>query len=72
MKAYGGADVQIHVFLTLSIVRNECSASLSGRFNPTVHVGVQVGWAPEPALIDLEEGSSYSFRDSNPYPSSEL
>jgi hypothetical protein len=32
MKAYGGVDVQIHVFLTTALVEDECSASRPGRF----------------------------------------
>jgi hypothetical protein len=31
MKAYGGVDVYIHIFLTLALVGGECSAS---RFCP--------------------------------------
>jgi hypothetical protein len=58
----------VDVFLTSALVRNEWSASLPGRFTPgeepTVHVGVEAGY-------DLEERSSYDFRDSNPYLSSE-
>jgi hypothetical protein len=29
-----GVDVQIHIFLTLSLVGGECSTSRPGRFNP--------------------------------------
>jgi hypothetical protein len=32
MKAYGGMDVQIHIFLTSAPVRGEWSASRPGRF----------------------------------------
>jgi hypothetical protein len=34
MKAYGGVDVKIHVFLTSALVAGEWSASLSARFIP--------------------------------------
>jgi hypothetical protein len=34
MKAYGGVDVQIHVFLTSELVGGELSASHPGRFTP--------------------------------------
>jgi hypothetical protein len=34
MKTYGGADVQIHVFLTSVLVGGEWLASRPGRFNP--------------------------------------
>jgi hypothetical protein len=34
MKAYGGMDVQIHIFLTSALVRGEWSASRLDRFTP--------------------------------------
>jgi hypothetical protein len=34
MKAYGGVDVQIHIFLTSALVEGEWSASRPGRFTP--------------------------------------
>jgi hypothetical protein len=34
MKAYGGVEVYIHIFLSSSLVGGECSASRSDRFNP--------------------------------------
>jgi hypothetical protein len=34
MKVYGGADVQIHVFLTSTLVGGEWLASRLGRFIP--------------------------------------
>jgi hypothetical protein len=34
MKAYGGVDVWIHVFLTSALVGGEWSASHPGRFIP--------------------------------------
>jgi hypothetical protein len=34
MKTYGGADVQIRVFLTSTLVGGEWTASRPGRFTP--------------------------------------
>jgi hypothetical protein len=34
MKAYGGVDVQIHIFLTSALVGGEWSTSHPGRFTP--------------------------------------
>jgi hypothetical protein len=34
MKAYGGVDVKTHIFLTLTLVGREWSASCPGRFTP--------------------------------------
>jgi hypothetical protein len=34
MKAYGGVDVYIHIFLTLALLGGEWSASRLGRFTP--------------------------------------
>jgi hypothetical protein len=34
MKAYGGVDAQIHIFLTSALVGGEWSASRPGRFTP--------------------------------------
>jgi hypothetical protein len=52
MKAYGGVDVWIHVFLTAALVRGELSASRPGHFTPekelSAPTGKEAGWAPEP------------------------
>jgi hypothetical protein len=52
MKAYGGVDVYIHIFLTSSLVGGEWSASRPGRFTPgkdtPVPIGLEVGWTSEP------------------------
>jgi hypothetical protein len=34
MKAYGGVDVYMHIFLTSALAEGEWSASRPGRFNP--------------------------------------
>jgi hypothetical protein len=34
MKAYGGVDLYIHIFLTSALVGNELSASRPSRFTP--------------------------------------
>jgi hypothetical protein len=58
MKAYGGVDVQIHVFLTSTLVALESSASLPGRLTPgerapgTHWIG---GWVdPRAGLDDIK------------------
>jgi hypothetical protein len=38
MKAYGGVDVQIHIFLTSALVGGERSPSRPGRFIPEERV----------------------------------
>jgi hypothetical protein len=54
MKAYGGVDVQIHIFLTSALVGGERSASRSCRFTPgTNSIGGQVG--PRAGLDDVEK-----------------
>jgi hypothetical protein len=42
MKAYGGVDVQIHIFLTSALVGGEWSASRSGRFTPGKELPVPI------------------------------
>jgi hypothetical protein len=52
MKAYGGVDVSIQVFLTSALAGGEWSASRPGRLTPEerapVPVGWEAGWDPEP------------------------
>jgi hypothetical protein len=49
MKAYGGMDVQIHIFLTSELVGGEWSASRPG----THRIG---GWVdPRAGLYDVEK-----------------
>jgi hypothetical protein len=58
MKAYGGADIEIHSFLTSALVGGEWSASRPGRFTPgeracgTHWIG---GWVePKVGMDDVE------------------
>jgi hypothetical protein len=58
VKAYGGVDVYIHIFLTSALAGGEWSASRPGRFTPaetapgTDWIG---GWVdPRPGLDDVE------------------
>jgi hypothetical protein len=52
MKAYGGLDVYIHVFLTSALVGGELSTSGPGRFTPH-WIGGWVG--PRATLNDVEK-----------------
>jgi hypothetical protein len=51
MKAYGGVDVQINVFLISAQVGGDWSGSRLGSFTseeePLVPIGYEAGWAPE-------------------------
>jgi hypothetical protein len=59
MKAYGGVDVYIHIFLTSALVGGDWSASRPGRFTsgergPGTHwIGGWVG--PRAGLDDMEK-----------------
>jgi hypothetical protein len=55
MKAYGGVDVEIHIFLTSALVGGEWSDSRPGRFTPGTHwIG---GWVNLRASVDdVEKG----------------
>jgi hypothetical protein len=69
MKAYGGVDVQIRIFLTSTLVGGEWSASCPGRFTPeerapgTHWIGGWVG--PRAGLDDVEMRKFFPHRDSN-------
>jgi hypothetical protein len=59
MKAHGGVDVEIHIFLTSAVAGDEWSASRPGRFTPgerapdTHWIG---GWVdPRVGLDDVEK-----------------
>jgi hypothetical protein len=59
VKAYGGVDVQIHIFLTSAVVGREFTVSSTGRFTPgeraagTHCIGGRVG--PRDGLNDVEK-----------------
>jgi hypothetical protein len=59
MKAYGGVDVQIHIFLTSALAGGEWSASHPCRFNPGERAPVThlIGdWVyPKAGLDDMEK-----------------
>jgi hypothetical protein len=58
MKAYGGVDVWIHIFLTSALVGGEWSASRPCRFNPGKSPGTHFigGWVdPRAGLDDMEK-----------------
>jgi hypothetical protein len=42
MKAYGGVDVYIHIFLTSELIGGEWSASRPGRFIPVKELPVPI------------------------------
>jgi hypothetical protein len=73
MKAYGGADAYIRVFLTSALIIGEWSASRPRRFTtgercPGDHwIGCWVG--PRTGLDDVKKIKSRSYLDSNSEPS---
>jgi hypothetical protein len=73
IKAYGGVEVLIHVFLSSALVRGEWSASLPGRFTPkerppgTHWIGGWVG--PRTGLDDVGKRKFLPLPDSNSDPS---
>jgi hypothetical protein len=73
MKAYGGMDVQIHIFLTSTLVGGEWSASRPARFTPGEKApGTNLirGWvASEPVWATWRRENSWPYRDSNSDPS---
>jgi hypothetical protein len=68
MKAYGGVDVQTHVFFfTSALAGGEWSASRPGRFTPGNEppVPTEVGWTPEPVCKRWRSENSWPYRGSN-------
>jgi hypothetical protein len=72
MKAYGGVDVYIHIFLISTLVGGEWLASHLGSFTPregvpgTHWIGDWVG--PRAGLDDAEKRKFLIYRDSNSEP----
>jgi hypothetical protein len=61
MKAYGGMDILIHIFLTSVLVGGEWSASRPGHFTPGKESLVPIvgGWAdPRAGLNDWRSENS--------------
>jgi hypothetical protein len=61
MKAYGGVDVYIHVFLPSVLVGCEWSASRPGRSNPFAH-WIESWVAPSDGLNDVEKRKFLTLR----------
>jgi hypothetical protein len=61
-------DVQIHVFFASALVGGQWSASGPSRFSsgkgPTVPIGWEVGWTPEPVWSIWRSENSLPYRDS--------
>jgi hypothetical protein len=70
MKAYGGVDVQIHIFFTSALAGGEWSPSRLGRFTPeerapgTHWIG---GWVdPSAGLDDVEKRKFFALLELRP------
>jgi hypothetical protein len=57
MKAYGGVDVEVHIFLTSALVGGEWTASHPCRFIPRTHC--IVGWVDPRADLDYMENRKF-------------
>jgi hypothetical protein len=72
MKTYGGVDVQIHVFLSSSVIGGEWSASCFGRFTAeerapgTSWIGVWVGPTTGLTTWRGEKYGPYQHSNSDP------
>jgi hypothetical protein len=65
MKAYGGVDVYLHIFLTSAVVGGEWSASRPCHFTPGTHwIGGWVG--PRAGLDDVERRKILHSQEWNP------
>jgi hypothetical protein len=54
MEAYGGVDVEIHIFLASALVGGEWSASPLGKEPLGTH-WIEAGWAPRAGLDDVDK-----------------
>jgi hypothetical protein len=73
MKAYGGVDIQILVFLTSVLVGGEWSASSPARFTARerapLPIGYKIGWVPVPVWTMWRRENTCPYLDLNPDPS---
>jgi hypothetical protein len=73
MKAYGGVDVYIHIFLTSAQAESELSASRPGRFTPGERTPCRLG-EPRACLDNVEKllgltgTRTPTLRSSSPWP----
>jgi hypothetical protein len=65
MKAYGGVDVEIHLFMNSALVGGEWSATCPGRFNYGGRAPMPIGWATDPFWTSWRSGKSRQYWDSN-------
>jgi hypothetical protein len=71
MKAYGGMDVYIHIFLTSALVGGEWSASRPGRFTPRIEppvpIGLRVLWVGTQmtAATRIDDDNNYNNNDDD-------
>jgi hypothetical protein len=73
MKAYGGVDTQIHIFLTSALDGGEWLALHLGRFTlaetAPAPIAQEAEWNPEPVWTTWRRENSWPYCDSNSYPS---
>jgi hypothetical protein len=72
MKAYGGVDIQIHIFL-ISVVAGgdqlQAPTALPKGKEPSMPMGKGARWAPKPSWTMWRREHSWPYRDSNSTPS---
>jgi len=63
MKTVGGAEVQLHTFLTSALEEGEWSTSQLGPYTfgkaPPVSHEYETAWGPDPVWRVLESGNCY-------------